>query len=416
MKKILRKINNLNIKSKLFIITSSLLVGTTLLVYSTLYYYLPYYYQNYKLDNLSKISENIKEFSLHNNKENLIQYIHYTSLDSNVMINVYDKNKVLIYGKHNFEKNLNPPKRDFKKYENCIKLKLINGEFLTAKITMPLQPIDEAMIVLKEILPLIIILALFISFLGAYIYSVYITKPLVNIINLEREQENKRKQFIATISHELKTPITIISGQLEGMIYNIGKYKDRDLYLKKTYDTTNELKYLVNEMMEISKADIIQDTLNLEQIDLNNIIESVVSKQVFLIDNKSLHINKTLNSSTKIIGDKDKLYRAIYNILNNAIKYSPANENIFISTINNINSTLLTIENTGVTIKEDDIKNLFNPFFRVEQSRNRKTGGSGLGLYITSQILKAHNYSFSIKSSNNSVVFTIIIPKSRSVL
>ena len=330
------------------------------------------------------------------------------------MVNIYDENKVLIYGEHHFPKNIRPPKRDFKKYETCIKLKLENKEVLNVSITMPLQPIDEAMIVLKKILPFTIILALFISLLGAYIYSIYITKPLVNIINLEREQESKRKQFIATISHELKTPITIISGQLEGMIYNIGKYKDRDLYLEKTYETTNELKSLVNEMMEISKAEMIQDTLILEKIDLNEIIESVISNQIFLIDDKSLHINKRLNFSSKIIGDKDRLYRAIYNILNNAIKYSPTNESIFISTINNGSNTLLTIENTGITINETDIKNLFNPFFRVEQSRNRKTGGSGLGLYITSQILKAHDYHFTIKSSNNSVIFTIVIPKSRN--
>ena len=76
------------------------------------------------------------------------------------------------------------------------------------------------------------------------------------IIPAYREAENRRKDFVATISHELKTPITIISGQLEGMMYNIGKYKDRDTYLKKSYESTQELRDLVNEMIEVSKHGI----------------------------------------------------------------------------------------------------------------------------------------------------------------
>ena len=107
----------------------------------------------------------------------------------------------------------------------------------TLDIIMPLQPIDEANQVIRRLMPFILIVALIIGAIGAYIYSKVITKPLIQIIESEREAENRRKDFVATISHELKTPITIISGQLEGMIYNIGKYKDRDTYLKKSYES-----------------------------------------------------------------------------------------------------------------------------------------------------------------------------------
>ena len=133
--------------------------------------------------------------------------------------------------------------------------------------------------------------AFFIALLGAYIYSNTITKPLIQIINKEREEEKKRKEFIATISHELKTPITIISGQLEGMIYNIGKYKDRETYLKKSYDCTQELKALVDEMMEISKSEILEKDLKLEVINLSDLLKDLVNRQNYLIDEKNLELN-----------------------------------------------------------------------------------------------------------------------------
>ena len=413
MKKVINKINNISISSKLFLITSSLLIGISIIIYSILYYSLPSYYEKYKLENLNLIISDIKDYSLESDKDGLINYLHYRALNDNVIINLYDINNTIIYGKHNISFNYKKPiksTQSFNKFEDNFTIILKDNDSYLVNIIMPLQPINEASVVFKKIMPSIITIALLISFIGAYIYSISIAKPLMNIINMEREQENKRKQFVATISHELKTPITIISGQLEGMIYNIGKYKDRDTYLKKTYDITNELKELVNEMMEVSKAEMLEDNLNITSLDLNSLIKDIVTKQSFLIEDKSLNTNINLNSSKEVFADKDKIARAITNIINNAIKYSPKNESIYISTKNDSSGTILTIKNIGVTIPEKDIPNLFNPFFRVEQSRSRKTGGSGLGLYITSQILKAHNYVYTIDNSDNSVVFTILIP------
>lgn len=413
MKKLLYKLNNLNIKYKLFAITSSLLIGSALLIYCILYFSLPNYYEKYKAKNLTTIVEELKDYSSTINEDTLLSYIHYLSLNKNLIITIYDENGELIYGKHMSpfnDKSSVREKRNTNNYEinTIITIKDSNKAYFT-NIIMPLQPINEASIVLKKLMPSIIFLSLLISFIGAYIYSTYITKPLMDIIDLEREQDNKRKQFIATISHELKTPITIISGQLEGMIYNIGKYKDRDTYLKKTHESTMELKQLVNEMMEISKADMIEQTLSFTDFDLNLLLNQLIKRQVFLLEEKSLTLNLSLKSSKIIHADKDKITRALNNIINNAIKYSPEKEQIFISTKDYGSETVLIIQNTGVTIPQNDIPDLFNPFFRVEQSRNRKTGGSGLGLYIVSQILKAHNYEFKIKNKDNSVLFKIIL-------
>ena len=278
-------------------------------------------------------------------------------------------------------------------------------------IMMPLQPIDEASQVIRKIMPYILLVAVFVGMIGAFIYSSTVTRPLIKIIESEREQEQKRRDFIATISHELKTPITIISGQIEGMIYNIGKYKDRDTYLKKSYESTQELKELVNEMIEVSKSETLKQDLYLKNINLSILIDSLVKRQIFLIEDKNLKTVLDIDENISIVADEEKIIRAINNIINNAIKYSPEGETVTIRLYKRKNGrgikTYLEVENSGITIEKKYLEEVFNPFFRIEKSRSRKTGGSGLGLYIVSTILKSHGFEYSIRNKVNSVVFTI---------
>jgi len=182
-------------------------------------------------------------------------------------------------------------------------------------------------------MPYIIAVAIIIAVIGAFIYSNVITKPLIDIIEIERKQENKRKDFVATISHELKTPITIISGQIEGMIYNVGKYSDRDTYLKKSYDCTQELKDLVDEMIEISKMEILDQDLSLgnenrQMINMSKLLQDLVKRQLFLIEEKNIETVLAIQDEVTVLVNTERISRAINNIINNAIKYTPDSENI----------------------------------------------------------------------------------------
>ncbi|WP_342792126.1 sensor histidine kinase, partial [Clostridioides difficile] len=125
------------------------------------------------------------------------------------------------------------------------------------------------------------------------------------------------------ISHELKTPITIISGQIEGMIYSVGKYKDRDTYLKKSYECTQELKDLVNEMIEVSKSEILEKDLKLVSINISELLNRLVKRQVFLIEEKHMKTILKIEENLEIKADQERITKAINNIINNAIKYSP---------------------------------------------------------------------------------------------
>ena len=412
MTRIYKRWQNMNIKYKLFSITTALLVAIALLIYGMLYFLLPKYYHRYKIEALQ---DSVKQAVAAAENEDISRFeedLYRMSKEQNLAILLRDQEGNIIYGKNEvvflkYSKYLMNSLNSEYRLSTEVNIKEMD-ESCVLDIIMPLQPINEANKVLRNLVPFTIFAAILIGILGAYIYSNTITKPLIEIIEKERREEENRREFIATISHELKTPITIISGQLEGMIYNIGKYKDRDKYLKESYTSTQELKDLVNEMIEISKTDIMSASFKPTRLNVKELVEVILKRQEFLIDEKNLKTRVAISSDAKINADKDKFSKALYNIINNAIKYTPEGENINIRFIERgFRPSILEVENTGITISDESLKNIFNPFFRVEKSRSRKTGGSGLGLYLTSQILAKHGFEYKMTNRGNAVLFTI---------
>lgn len=412
MTRIYKRWQNMNIKYKLFSITTALLVAIALLIYGMLYFLLPKYYHRYKIEALQ---DSVKQAVAAAENEDISRFeedLYRMSKEQNLAILLRDQEGNIIYGKNEvvflkYSKYLMNSLNSEYRLSTEVNIKEMD-ESCVLDIIMPLQPINEANKVLRNLVPFTIFAAILIGILGAYIYSNTITKPLIEIIEKERREEENRREFIATISHELKTPITIISGQLEGMIYNIGKYKDRDKYLKESYTSTQELKDLVNEMIEISKTDIMSASFKPTTLSVKELVEVILKRQEFLIDEKNLKTRVAISSDAKINADKDKFSKALYNIINNAIKYTPEGENINIRFIERgFRPSILEVENTGITISDESLKNIFNPFFRVEKSRSRRTGGSGLGLYLTSQILAKHGFEYKMTNRGNAVLFTI---------
>lgn len=419
MTRLYKRWQNMNIKYKLFSITTVLLVVLTLFIYAMLYFLLPEYYHKYKIEALRNSVENAVFIAENEDINRFEEELYRMSKEQNLAILLRDKDGNIIYGKNEvvfikYSKYLLNSLNSEYKLSTEVKIKGIDEEYVLS-IIMPLQQINEANKVLRNLVPITILIAILIGILGSFIYSNAITKPLIDIIEKERQEEENRREFIATISHELKTPITIISGQLEGMIYNIGKYKDRDKYLKESYSSTQELKDLVNEMIEISKTDIMSASFEPSFIKIKDLVEVIIKRQEFLIDEKNLKTNISINEDALVYADKDKFSKALYNIINNAIKYTPENESINIKFIERgFRASILEIENTGITISEESLKNIFNPFFRVEKSRSRKTGGSGLGLYLTSQILAKHGFEYKMTNRGNAVLFTIEFTSKKS--
>ncbi|RXJ00700.1 HAMP domain-containing protein [Anaerobacillus alkaliphilus] len=330
-------------------------------------------------------------------------------------------------------------------------------------VAAPLQPIDEASKVILMFFPYMLIIIAIISVIGAYFYSNLISKPLLklnniakkmahldfsskspittndelgelskslntlsvnlqtnmddlkqannklkNDIQIEREQEQKRREFIATISHELKTPLTAVSGQLEGMIYEIGSYKDRDKYLRQSYSILNEMEKLVLEILDVSQLESSYFTPNVQTINLSTLVQNAVIQTQYFLEQKQLKIRVSVEPNVSIIGDEKLIAKAIANIFSNAVKYTSTGECVDIQLFSRSNETVLKVLNSGAFIEEDQLNKVFEPFYRIEKSRNRKTGGSGLGLYIVKRILDMHKVIYSIENDPEGVLFTMI--------
>ena len=231
-----------------------------------------------------------------------------------------------------------------------------------------------------------------------------VNSKLTKEIEMERRLEKERREFIATISHELKSPITIISGQLEGMIYNIGKYKNRDVYLKESFNVIQNMRELVREILQLSERENIDFKYNFQEINISNLLKDTLSDLEYFIEEKKLNVQYNISNNIKINVDEKLFKKVISNVVKNAITYSPENEYLII----NLDENKFTVENTGVSISNRDLKEIFNAFYRVDKSRNRKTGGTGLGLYIVKTILDKHkNITYAIESRENSVIFKI---------
>lgn len=228
-------------------------------------------------------------------------------------------------------------------------------------------------------------------------------------IDMERRLERQRIEFFSAASHELKTPITIIKGQLQGMLCQVGRYKDRETYLAQSLEVTNKLEEMVQELLTISRLDTPGYTCNKGQFDFSALVNSSLKTHEDLFVQRELSVEKViLPEEVYLWGDVQLLQKVIDNLLSNAISYSPAGSQIFLKLWQVEEKAILTLENTGAHIPDEDIPKLFEAFYRVDHSRNRQTGGSGLGLYIAKTILDLHGAEIKIENSERGVIVTIL--------
>lgn len=227
-------------------------------------------------------------------------------------------------------------------------------------------------------------------------------------IDMERRLERQRVEFFSAASHELKTPITIIKGQLQGMLCQVGRYIDRETYLAQSLEVTNKLEEMVQDLLTISRLDTPGYVCNKEQFEFSALIDGSLQAHEDLFMQKELSVDKViLPDKVYLWGDVQLFQKVINNLLGNAIAYSPVGSQIFLKLWQVDEKAILTLENTGVHIPDEDISKLFEAFYRVDQSRNRQTGGSGLGLYIVKTILDLHDAEIKIENSERGVIVTI---------
>lgn len=216
-----------------------------------------------------------------------------------------------------------------------------------------------------------------------------------------------RKQIIADSAHELRTPVTLIQGNLELILE--GVYKADKSHLKSIYDETLTLSRLIKELQELSSAESGSMYLRITNINLNILIEN--SLEIFLPEAKKKYIkinNFVKSDLPEINGDFQKLKQVFSNILTNAFRHTPEMGNIQIKSEIFKKSIIIRISDSGSGIPKDELEKIFERFYRTDSSRNRVTGGSGLGLSICREIIRLHSGTIHAESNNESGA-TIVI-------
>ena len=226
-------------------------------------------------------------------------------------------------------------------------------------------------------------------------------------IEHEKELEQAQLDFFSAVSHELKTPLTIIKGQTEGMLLNVGDYQDRDKYLSRSLEIINTMESMVQEILTVSRIKSSKAGLRKETADLSDLLKREYALFEDMIVQKEIDWNENVSPALQVVVDKTLIQKAINNIVSNAILYSPEGGSIYMDAFSNNGTVIFRLENTGVHIPDSEIPKLFDAFYRMERSRNRKTGGSGLGLYIVQTILEQHNIRYSLKNTERGVLFSI---------
>jgi len=228
-------------------------------------------------------------------------------------------------------------------------------------------------------------------------------------INLKQQQEEQRSQLFTALSHELKTPLVILKGELEGMIKKIGAYQDRETYLQKSYETTEEMEQLIQEILLVSRLESNEIKLKLDQLNMSQLINETCQNYEGLATIKRVSLLYYCEDELMVQADKFQIQSALSNIINNAIFHSAVDEVVWIQFVKQDGKGILTVKNKGA-ITEAGLTHVFEPFYRLEKSRSRHSGGSGLGLFIVKSILELHQFEYKLANDQEFVVFTVEFP------
>lgn len=219
----------------------------------------------------------------------------------------------------------------------------------------------------------------------------------------ERELDRQRMAFFNAASHELKTPVTILKGQLSGMLEGVGVYQDRDKYLLRSLQVTGRMENLIGEMLAISRMEAGAAPLRRERVELSALMEEQLALDRELMEQRGQRLVSDLTPEIAVTGDPSLLGKAVGNLLSNASLYSPEGAEIRVWCGLLGGYPALTVENTGAHIGAEALPRLFEAFYRAESSRNRSTGGSGLGLYLVRMILDRHGAACTIENTQEGV-------------
>nr|WP_319494162.1 ATP-binding protein [uncultured Desulfobacter sp.] len=324
-------------------------------------------------------------------------------------------------------------------FRGMVVQKKINGGLLEIRIAKPIEDLEEELIRLGITIGISLLLCALGIFILSYVLAGRILRPISAIIHQSREISEKsldqriplgktkdelhelsvalnkmfdriqhsflrQKEFIGNASHELKSPITLLMLAQEDMLINEQLSSSAEENLIKQLETSRRMSHLVKNLLDLSRMEQ-QDQLRTENIDLSELIKRVLDDYADVLAEKQIEVHNQIDNPCSMIGDPEKLFRLVVNLIDNAIRYNlPEKGVIKISLTQSRTLARIEILNTGLKIPEQDLPRLFDQFYRVEKSRSQALGGSGLGLAIARKIVSLHNGTIAIQNAPNRMI------------
>lgn len=320
-----------------------------------------------------------------------------------------------------------------------------------------LQPVDEAVQMLQDYYVYLIALVMLLIVLAAWYYSRKIANPLLQInrttkrmasldfsqtiairsndeigdlsqsinslsqslhsyieqlqkdIEKEKQLESTRREFISGVSHELKTPLSVVKGCISILKDGVATHK-KDHYFDAMDKEVDKMNLLIEDMLELAKFESGTYTMKMETFHIDKLIEEICEKLSMEFRRKQLHVHIEL-ATVAVLANQHRIEQVVTNFLTNAIRYTPEQEHIFISINEELDQVKVCIENKGAHIPSDQLDKVWDRFYRGDAARQRTQGGTGLGLAISKNILELHGAPYGAANTEDGVLFFFCLKK-----
>lgn len=320
-----------------------------------------------------------------------------------------------------------------------------------------LQPVDEAVQMLQDYYVYLIGLVMFLIVLAAWYYSRKIANPLLQInrttkrmasldfsekiiirsndeigdlsqsinslsqslhsyieqlqkdIEKEKQLEHTRREFISGVSHELKTPLSIVKSCISILKDGVATHK-KDHYFDAMDKEVDKMNLMIEDMLELAKFESGTYTMKMEIFNIDRLIEDICEKLSVEFSSKQLHVHTEL-ATVAVVANQHRIEQVLTNFLTNAIRYTPEQEHIFISIKEEADQVKVCIENKGAHIPADQLDKIWDRFYRGDAARHRAQGGTGLGLAISKNILELHGVPYGAANTDDGVLFFFCLSK-----
>lgn len=457
----MKKKNNIQTQTMKTLIVFSIII--LLIMWGSQIMFLTLFYERYQINNLDKVmkelqgntytSQELESIAYKNNI--CIEYIYnnevylFNSLDNNCILN--NKNIGIKKIINNFINSsefkeiikLNDPTN--KTRSILYNIKTENNEYII--LNTALEDVNSTTSVLRSQLIYITLIIILLAIIVSVYLSKKLNKPIINItkeakklakgnhelnieesnikeiddlriaLNYASKEINKtdelRRDLLANVSHDLKTPLTMIKAYAE-MIRDINKEdeKKRKENLNIIIDETDRLNILVNDILNLSKLEANQETLELSEFDLVDLINNIIKKYNIIKETENYKFILKMPKKAIVLGDVNKISQVIYNLINNAINYTGDDLTITIEVTEKKKSYLVNIIDTGKGIKEEELNLIWNKYYKNEKNHKRNKVGTGVGLSIVKNILDRHKFNYGVKSKKgNGTTFYFEITK-----